>query len=291
MVRKYSAMSRTINYKEVTMERTLYLNEKKGLEILRDGPSIWIREDGKSGRRIPARLIGRVIVIGNVKMDAGSITLFTDNNVPITFMNRRGEEVAVTLPYNHTLNSHYEEQKTLIETEENTDRFKRLLMAERRKLQLNVIKKLSRDNASNFAEKGFRERDYQEFIFRHLLVDSKKSQPVNEVIYNLYSEAVLRSIMKADLDPHIGVLHRRHNYALVFDICHAIEADIDLQVIHFFKFNQKKGYLFYDVDNWSIAREGLRDIIHRFENRKKIIHEYIEKILDGLFELMRELRT
>ncbi len=53
------------------MGRTLYLNENKGLTVLRDGPSVWIKEDGKAGRRIPARLVGRVVVIGNLRLEAG----------------------------------------------------------------------------------------------------------------------------------------------------------------------------------------------------------------------------
>lgn len=273
------------------MERTLYLNEKKGLEILRDGPSIWIREDGKSGRRIPARLIGKVIVIGNVRMDTGAITLFTDNNVPVTFMNRRGAEIAVTLPYNHCLPTHYEEQKVFLETEENMEAFKRLILSERRRAQIKIIRKLSKDVAKVFVSKGFKERDYQDFIVRYLSVGEKKRQVVNEIIFNLHREAVLRSTMAVDLDPHTGVLNRRHNYALVIDICHAIEPDMDLQAVRFFKNNSEKGYITCDSNGWTVTQEGIQDIVHRFENRKKIIHEHIDRTLDGIFDLMRQLRT
>ena len=57
------------------MERTLYLNEKKGLVVMRDGPSLWIREKDKAGTRIPARLIDMVFIVGNIKMDAGTLML------------------------------------------------------------------------------------------------------------------------------------------------------------------------------------------------------------------------
>ena len=103
------------------MERTLYLNEKKGLEVLRDGPSVWVKEDGVAGRRIPARLIEHVIIMGNVRLDAGVITLFTENNIPITFMNNKGNEVALTIPFNHHYNTHYHDQRKILEKGKNID--------------------------------------------------------------------------------------------------------------------------------------------------------------------------
>ena len=132
------------------MDKTLYILEKRGLEVLRDGPSIWIMENGKAGRRIPARLVSHVVIIGNVKMDAGTITLFTDNNVPVTFMSKNRGEIAVTIPHNHHLNSHSEEQKHLLARDGNIQRYNQWLQAERRRMQLKVVKKLSRQVSSIF---------------------------------------------------------------------------------------------------------------------------------------------
>jgi CRISPR/Cas system-associated endonuclease Cas1 len=135
------------------MGRTLYLNENKGLTVLRDGPSVWIKEDGKAGRRIPARLVGRVVVIGNLRLEAGVITLFTQNDIPVTFINRRGDELAVAMPYNHHLPRHYEEQKIFLDVDENIERFKGWLYARRKETQINVIR-----NKEDLIKKGLQRK-------------------------------------------------------------------------------------------------------------------------------------
>jgi CRISPR/Cas system-associated endonuclease Cas1 len=94
------------------MGRTLYLNEGSSkLTVTRDGPSVLIKSDEIADRRIPVRLIGRVIIIGSVRLDADIITLFAEHNVPVIFMTRNSEESVVAIPYNHRLARHYEEQK------------------------------------------------------------------------------------------------------------------------------------------------------------------------------------
>ncbi|MDI6890361.1 MAG: CRISPR-associated endonuclease Cas1 [Thermodesulfovibrionales bacterium] len=200
------------------MDRTLYLSENKGLRVFRDGPSIWIKEDGKAGRRIPARLVGRVIIIGNLSFEAGVITLFTENDIPVTFINHRGDVVAVVMRYNNHLPRHYEEQKVFLETEENIDRFKSWLYAKRKEIQINVVKRLSKRVAGMFLAKGFREKDYRRIVEGFKPVVDEQWKVVSRMINNLFREMIIGCIAKADLDPHLGVLHRRHNFGLALDI-------------------------------------------------------------------------
>lgn len=270
--------------------KNLYLNESRGLEILRDGPSIWIRQEGKAGRRIPARLIGRVVIIGNLKLEAGAITLFTENDIPVTFMNLRGEEVAVTLPYNHQLPRHYEEQKAFLETEKNIQQVKDWILAERRLIQLEIMNRLSKAAAAVFTSKGFRESDYQAFIGGHIKGGQESWKVVNGLVSNLFREMIIANLIQADLDPHMGILHRRHNFGLALDICHIMGAAEDLQAIQFLKLSKDRASMCKSPQGWAVTKEGMKEIIHRFENRKKALHETLGRILDGLFELMRELR-
>lgn len=274
------------------MDRTLYLNENKGLRVFRDGPSIWIKEDGKAGRRIPARLVNRVVIIGNLRLEAGVITLFTDNDIPVTFFDHRGNTVAVTMPYNHHLSRHYEEQKVFLETEDNIERFKRWLYAKRKEIQLGVVKRLSKNVAWLFVSKGFRERDYREFIegFKPSDTTDERSKVVSGTISNLFREMVIGCIVKADLDSHIGILYRRRNFGFALDICYILEAEIELQSIQFLKSAKGEGYIIKEQAGWSVTKEGMRDIIHRFENRRKQLLDTVEGLVDEVFELMRELR-
>lgn len=123
------------------MERTLYLNENTTLNVIRDGPSLVVKEEGMSGRRVPARMVQRVIVTGNIKLETSLITLFTQNNVPVTFLDKKGNQIAVTLPYKQYLPEHYKEQKIFFESDYTTQRFMTFLRAYRQRVQIDVLKR------------------------------------------------------------------------------------------------------------------------------------------------------
>lgn len=269
------------------MGRTLYLSEHKGLRIQRDGPSLWIEMPGKAGRRVPVALIERVVVIGKVNLDSLIITLFAEYEIPVTFFNRRGEEMAVTIAYNHRFAEHYHRQKIFFLSEHNTERFMNILRSWRRRLQLDVIRRLSRRLAEEYEEKGLRERDYQKFVRFATLLYGKEYHYVQNIVSGLFREMIIPRLQKAGLDPHLGVLHRRRNFGLALDICHMLGAEEDMQSIQFFK--KSKGRTL--VTGTGVTSEGMRDIVIRFENRLKTMVNITERIIDDIFEAMRELET
>lgn len=271
------------------MDKTLYLSETKGLQVLRDGPSLWITQEGKAGRRIPCRLIGRVVIIGNVRIDSGAVTLFTDSNIPVTFMNMRGEEAAVTVPYTHRHARHYERQKILLKTEENAKRFKNWIASKRREVQIETMKNLSNAITLNFTERGYKDSAYQAAIEEFISIRRDKWTLISAIIANLFRELVIGSIIKADLDPHPGVVNRRHNFGLALDFCHVLQSEADLQGIQFLRSGPINEYIIKEKGQWEVSREGMKDIIHRFENRKKALHERVERLIDDYFALIREV--
>jgi len=272
------------------MDRTLYLNENRGLMVFRDGPSIWIKQEGKAGKRIPVRLVGRVVIIGNLRLETGVITLFTDRDIPVTFINHRGDSIAVAIPYNDQLPRHYEEQKIFLEKEENIDRFTNWVFAKRKEMQLGVVKRVTKRTGGLFVAKGFREKDYRNFIEELRPSKDEQWKVASAIVGNLFREMTIGCIVKADLDPHLGVLHRRHNFGFALDVCSVLEAEIDLQSIQFLRGAKDKGYMVREQIGWAVSKEGIKDIIHRFENRRKQLQETVEKLVDDIFELMRELR-
>ncbi len=272
------------------MDRTLYFNEAKGMEVLRDGPSVWVKQEGKAGSRIPARFIGRVVIIGNVRLDAGVITLFADNNIPLIFMNKKGEEAAVTIPFNHRLSQHHEEQKIFLEKEKNIRAFKTWLFSKRRQQQINTLKKLLKAIADKMRQEGFREADYRNVINRYISGKEEQFKAVRPIIKNLIKEMVVESLINADLDPHAGIINRRHNFGFALDISFAIEPEVDLQCIQFLHALSDNTFMIKKVNTLTISNEGMRDIIQRFENKKRLMGETIETLIDDIFRLMRELR-
>src|SRR6516165_10463249 len=79
------------------MEKTLYLSENEKLRIKRDGPSLWVEQPNCAGQRVPARLVCRAVVLGNVTLDTASLTLLAQRGVPITLLDRNGEPLAMVL--------------------------------------------------------------------------------------------------------------------------------------------------------------------------------------------------
>jgi CRISPR/Cas system-associated endonuclease Cas1 len=271
------------------MGRTLYINHTNKPVILKDGPSIWVKERDKAGRRIPARLISRVIIIGNVHLDAGIITLLADNNVPISFMNNRAEESAVVIPYNHRLPDHYKEQKVLLESEGTIHHFEKWASAKRTLLQLNMLRRYVPKLAAKCEVKGLGEGNYQEILKRVRHVGEKKWLAVNSIVTAIFRNMIIENLIHSGLDPHLGVIHRRHNFGLALDICYIMGGESDIHTLQFFRSTHLEKLIKYENGQWIVTEQGIRNIIHRFENKRQRTKEIIENIIDELFDLIREM--
>lgn len=270
------------------MGRTLYLNAtRQNLLVLRDGPSVCIRRRERAPQRVPVRLLGRVVIIGNVRLDAGAITLFAENDIPVVFMNRAAEDVAVAIPYNHSLPTHYRAQKIFLESERNISRFKEWADTKRMVIQVNMLKRLYRWFGGYVIGEG----NYQELLSRKKPRDEWKWTTVTGIVTNLFRGLIIERLIKADLDPHLGVLHRRHNFGLALDICYIMGAESDMQGLQFFRCTRKHPYMETRGSNWKITDAGMRNIIQRFENRRAALSDMVDNVIDELFELMRELNT
>lgn len=272
------------------MGRTLYLTEVRGLRVLRDGPSVWIKWMDRSGQRVPVRLVSRVIVVGNVKMDSGAITLFTENDIPVVFMNYSGHESAVAIPYNHKLSKHYEEQKTFLETPENAERFRKWAETKRMVIETDVLRRLFRDEAYKFRY-GVGEGNYQELLAGLKPSDEERWLMVTGIVNNLFRGLIVEHLLAADLDPHLGVIHRRHNFGLAFDICYIMGAESDVQSLQFLRCAERGRYFDGTGKSTAVSHAGMKNIIQRFENRRDFLANMIEIVIDELFALLRELRS
>ncbi|MEW6108115.1 MAG: CRISPR-associated endonuclease Cas1 [Nitrospirota bacterium] len=273
------------------MGRTLYLSENRDdILVVRDGPSVLIKGRETAGRRVPVRLLGRVIIIGNIRIDAGAITLFAENDIPVVFMNRKSDETAVAIPYNHRLPTHYEEQRVFLANEENIRRYEHWAGTKRMVIQVNMLRRIYRAIAPKI-KYGLGEGNYQEVLSHMKPKSEEKWQIVMGIITNLFRGLIVEHLLKADLDPHMGVIHRRHNFGFALDVCHIMGAESDMQALQFFRRAEDSDYIERAKDGWRITNYGMRNIVHRFENRRKELHNMAEGIIDELFELMRELRT
>lgn len=273
------------------MDRTLYLSEGSGsILVRRDGPSVWVVAKERAGRRVPARLLGSVVVIGNVLLDAGAIRLFAEHAIPVVFLTRRADEVAVTIPYNHKLPTHYEEQKVFLENESKSGRYLRWVEAKRMILQVRAMRRLLPERAREISF-GLGEGNYQALLQSLKPHDEERWGIVSDIVGNLFRGIITERLIRADLDPHCGVMHRRHNFGLALDVCYILGAESDSQCLQLFRSSDAKRAFERSRGNLQLSDTGARCVIQRFENRRRAIHRLIELVIDELFELMRELRA
>lgn len=269
------------------MEKTLYLNESTTLNVIRDGPSIVVKEDGKSGRRVPARMIQRVVIMGNIKLETDLITLFTQHNIPVTFLDKRGNQVAVTLPYKQYLPEYHQAQKIFLESDYTTGRFMTFLRAHRQRVQIDVLKRLlKRQISDRYITVGLKEEEYQQVIDNIASLHRGEFRQIRNAISAIFLEMVISSLIASNLDPHIGVMHRRCDFGLALDICHMLDPETDIQSIQFFIGKKVSDSCIQK----GISSEDMRAVVVRFENRKEYLVSLIDHIIDGIFELIRELR-
>ncbi len=63
----------------------------------------------------------------------------------------------------------------------------------------------------------------------------------------------------------------------------------DIQTLQFFRSKGLGKLIDNDDEEWAITDEGIKNIVHRFENRRGDIKEKIDKTIDDLFDLIREM--
>jgi|Deesub1362A_J573_1020465.scaffolds.fasta_scaffold08366_5 CRISPR/Cas system-associated endonuclease Cas1 len=271
------------------MGRTLYITQTNKPVVIRDGPSLWIKEEGKAGRRIPARYIARAIVIGNVTLNADAIMLLAEHNSPVTFVNTYNHETAILLPYNHRLPVHYKEQQIFLHSVHNIRRYEGWANTKRMLIHMGLVRKFRPALARRLEKTGIGEGNYQEILKELMGVEESKWLVVNGLINELFRNTIVEKLIKAGLDPHTGIIHRRHNYGFALDICYIMGGESDIQTLQFFRSKGLDRLIKCVNGQWNITNKGIRNIVHRFEGRRDIVEGWVEEIMDEIFNLMREL--
>ncbi len=272
------------------MDRTLYLSESgSDVRVRRDGPSVWVTRQNSAGQRIPARLVSRVVIIGNVMLDAGSITLFSENDIPVVFMARNAEEVAVAMPYSHRLPLYYRAQKGFLSSNADVQAYRVWAETWHRAVQSSVLKRLYPQLGHTLP---FRigEKDYQDVIAYLKPHDEAKWDVVRGFVNNLFRTVIVEQLIRRELDPNLGVIHREYALGLVLDICHMVEAERDLQCLQFFRTSVDKPAAERSYRVCNVTDSVVRNLMHRFENRRGAITKMIADIIAELVKLMGRIQ-
>lgn len=261
------------------MGRTLYLSENDRYDLKRDGASLLVLRPNRSPQRLPINMISRVFFIGNLKIETASIILFCEHNIPVIFMDFSGKQLGTVIPYNHLLPHRFKEQRILLETTENARRYMRWAEARKQLLQKEVLKRkpASRNKISHFSQLA--------------PADSARWQVVKQTFSQLLRGLIIENLSRAGLDPHYGVFNRGSNWGLVLDLIFIMEPEVDGLSLEFSKFSPHMVGLIKTANGWRLSRRAMRYLVRHFENNREHLSEVINKIIDELIFLIRELRT
>ncbi|GAB4390166.1 MAG: CRISPR-associated endonuclease Cas1 [Thermodesulfovibrionales bacterium] len=259
------------------------------MRVSRDGPSVWIEQQGCAGRRVPAQAVGRVVVIGRVRLDSDVVTLFTARDVPVVFVDRAGGEHAVALPSNHKLPAHYRRQARMAASKDAVAAFKRWAGEKRHVVEVGVLRRLF-PQLKKQLRFGVGEGNYAYMIASALPEDKGLVVPVASVVGSLFAALVTERVVGAGLDCNTGVIHRRRNFGFVADLAHVLKAEADLQCVEFFRNAGGRALLRKEGQAWGITRAGMKDIAGRFERRRKRVADTVDGMIDEVLTLMREVK-
>ncbi|HSW62256.1 MAG TPA: CRISPR-associated endonuclease Cas1 [Dissulfurispiraceae bacterium] len=270
------------------MNKALYIHQARGLEVRRDGPSLIIREPDKADRRIPARIISNVVVIGNVRMDAGMVALCAEQGVPITFICSRGKAIAVALPYEYRLPRHHPKQRIFMESESNRRKFELWLRANVRRLTMVCVHNLTGRHQEAYSERP--EHEPRAVDYAYLVKQLERTWPaqsriVREVIDQLFQETIMSVLLANGLDPHVGIIHRYRNLGLVEDLRVFFRPEADYQAVCFFQEVENHEWFDLDDDGYQLRRNGLFAIVERFESRRESIVYVAERLTEQMLRM------
>ncbi len=266
---------------EPDLDRTLYLTEKKGLIVKRDGPSLWIREDGSAGRRIPARFVNMVVVIGSIMLDTGVVALLSENNISIMFMNVKCEEVAITAPSQAKQLEFVNVQELLLERKTAICSYTAWSHSKRRKISFLVRSFYAERKEGLFARAW---RDVPEM--ERTITYARSEHPVvfkaaQGIIEGLAREMTISMLEKVRLNPHAGIIHRHSGFGFARDIGFMIEPETEVQATAF-AFSARQEHFTVNTERSCVpSRTGTRKIVETFEENKAGLGRYIEDILSS----------
>ncbi len=261
------------------MERTLYLTEKKGLLVLRDGPSLWIKEHGKAGTRVPVRLVDMVFIVGNLKMDAGIVALFAEHRVPVTFMSVRGEALAVTIPCGADGETPQQWQQRVLSRPPDRRICESWVYSTRRQ----VADTVRREMEGRRLPQGF-------------LLDQRSRAPgkwrgVSAFLSGIVRQMATASLIGASLDPDVGILPPQRKLGFADDLCYILKPEIDLQAALFVEKDRESDFLANTPNRCTLSKQGIRRLITLFEERKPVVRENLEAIVRSFINLFADLRS
>ncbi|MEN8129536.1 MAG: CRISPR-associated endonuclease Cas1 [Pseudomonadota bacterium] len=129
-----------------TPVKTLYLDGRAPLHVLRDGPALRVRAATSADRLFPLRRLIRVVVSGQVQWSTEALLACADAGVAVSFLNRNGTlRARLDAPYPTSLlldlNSMLAE---LLESADGIDAYRNWMSAQAQHARMRLVRKARR---------------------------------------------------------------------------------------------------------------------------------------------------
>ncbi len=269
------------------MKRTLYLCQTKGMKVRVDGPSLWIEQKGRAGRRVPFQMIEHAVILGNIAIQTDVLTSLSELGIPVSIFSKKGENVTMVLCYDEKIPPYYHKQKVFYRSPENRERFMNIVRHWRRKTQIAALKRYSKELFKKFKQDGLKDEAFKKIIKHETLFYGDRYSMVYGIVRGLFCQMILTEVKKARFDPSLGIVHRRHPHALVQDIAYMLDAEVHLQTMQFFRSSAREPL----ITSIGITTDGMRDIALRFENRRLALNALVNQVIDSIVEAIIELEA
>lgn len=267
---------------EYLKKRTLYLIERgNGTVVKRDGPSVLIERRFTAPVRIPGDYIDKVIIYGNVEIDAFSITLFSSKGAPILIIGRHGE-TSIVLPNTDEIKSYSKYQKMMLESEKLVEKFTTWINEKRIFNQKKVLSNMFKNITISLDEK---EENYYTMVNK-IKPSEFLWEMIRGIMKNFLSITILSKLINAKLDPHVGIINQNNNYGLVSDIYKTCEPISDLLTFQFF---YADGANMDFIKNPELNSERLQMIVDKFEKKKKEIELELNATIAQILSYVRSV--
>jgi CRISPR/Cas system-associated endonuclease Cas1 len=207
------------------MEKTLYLCERQGMRVRRDGPSLWIEQPGRAGSRVPGRLIREAVIVGNVALDSDSLLLLAERGIPVLFLRRDGMPAAALWGLSGVTRQRSGRQRSLGDDPSAEERLLVWLRAWRRGRQLALVKQWDPETAALWRRQGYRQSDYARWLAARAESAAAPSRSL-AFFRGALAELIAVEIAARGWDPHFGVEHKGEPLGLVKDFTDALESDV-----------------------------------------------------------------
>ena len=272
--------------------RTLYLAGREGARVRRQGGSVAVTMPGRAEQRIPARRVGRVVILGEVTLPVTALTIFSERGVPVTFLDNQGRTRGILLhpqpPEDPRGTAWF---RSLRADEVSRRQVRRLYAAHRRRLQLGALAAIASPMRDHARAHGLRDQDYQQWLRAAIREGTPQSAVavVRRTLKTLLLNWCSRALTAARIDGRVGLVDPSRPLGLADELSNTLYPICDPVWVRLFRKKDAVRHFISEGLDWAISPRHTRWLIEPYEHQRPRIQAAFEGLLHDLMTLPWEI--